>query len=100
LPPSSSGLLPESLAKKMNTDDKDIGEWMNMDLELDSDFKHQEWEYVLLIPGIDQSKFMEVFSNCASSFNQTENKRNVRGVIYVYYTDGEDCYIKEVSPSY
>ena len=100
LPPSSSGLLPESLAKKMNNEDKDIGEWMSMELELDSDFKHQEWEYVLLISGIDQSKFMEVFTSCAGSFSQVESKRNVRGVIYVYYTDGEDCYIKEVSPSY
>ena len=100
LPPSSSGLLPESLAKKMNKEDKDIGEWMSMELELDSDFKHQEWEYVLLISGIDQSKFMEVFTSCAGSFSQVESKRNVRGVIYVYYTDGEDCYIKEVSPSY
>jgi len=100
LPPNSSSLLPEKLASKMNIDDKDIGEYMSTDLELDSDFKKNDWEYILKIPNIDLNKFLYVFDKLENTFTQQEKKRNVRGKIYVYYTEDGECYMKDVSPSY
>jgi len=100
LPPSSSHLLPKSLARRMNTDEKTIGEFMHMDLKLDSDFKKNEWEYIILTPNIDLDKFIKVFKEEETNMDEIEKKRNVRGKIYVYYTEGEDCFMKEVSPTF
>lgn len=100
LPPASKSLLPEGIADKMNKDNKDIGQFMNTELDFDSDFKKNEWEYILLIDSIDVNKFLDVFKSCENTLSQYEKKRNVRGVIYVYYSEGDECFVKEVSPNH
>ena len=100
LPPKSKDLLPKPLYKYMNESDKEIGEWMKTDLALDSDFKKNDWEYILLSPSINQTKFMEVFNRHVKEFTEYETKRNVRGKVFVYYTEDGECYMKEVIPKY
>lgn len=100
LPPNSSGLLPECISKKMNENDKDIGNWMKTNFELDSDFKKNDWEYILLIPNIDVYNFIDVFNKNQDQFTEFEKKRNVRGKIYVYYTEDGECFVKDISPNY
>jgi len=100
LPPKSKNLLPSSLQKYMTEEDKEIGEWMKTDLELDSDFKKNDWEYILLTPSINQTKFLDIFNRHVKEFNEYETKRNVRGKVFVYYTEDEECFMKEIIPKY
>lgn len=100
LPPKSKELLPKAIQKYMSEEDNEIGEMMKTDLVLDSDFKKNDWEYILLTPNIDQGKFMEIFNRHAKEFTDYETKRNVRGKVFVYYTEDGECYMKEIIPKY
>jgi 5'-3' exonuclease len=98
LPPTSKDLMPKCLQKHMSIEDKDIGEWMNTKLDLDTDFKKNDWEYVLLTPNIDTNKFLEIFKMNENNFDKDEIKRNCRGKIYIYYTENNECYVKDIMP--
>ena len=57
-------------------------------MQTDKNGKQQEWEAVVLIPFIDESRLIAAMKDCESRLSETEKIRNRHGPMQVYvYTD-------------
>ena len=105
LPPQSKRLLPECLQKYFDKNDACLGKWMDDKIEIDCDFKVQEYEGIVKLPFIDYKDFEDVLKKEEENLTTIENSRNTKGKLFVYFqeenpdTKQMECVVEMVSPS-
>jgi len=105
LPPKSKKLLPECLQKYYDKNDSSLGKWMQDKIEIDCDFKMQEYEGIVKLPFIEYKDFEDVLKKEEKNLTTMENSRNARGKIFVYYqeenpdTKQMECVVEMATPS-
>lgn len=105
LPPRSKKLLPECLQKYYDKSDKSLGKWMDDDIEIDCDFKMNEYEGIVKLPFIEYKDFEDVLKKEDSNLTTIEISRNKKGKIFVYFqeenpdTKQMECVTEMVEPS-
>jgi len=68
----------------MTEDNSPILEYYPKKFELDLNGKRQDWEAVVLIPFIDESKLLEAMDNEVLNLSEEEVFRNIRGSLLCY----------------
>uniref|UniRef100_A0A8C6HE03 5'-3' exoribonuclease 1 n=1 Tax=Mus spicilegus TaxID=10103 RepID=A0A8C6HE03_MUSSI len=76
LPSASKNLLPTCYQHLMTSKDSPIIEYYPPDFKTDLNGKQQEWEAVVLIPFIDETRLLEAMETCNHSLKKEERKRN------------------------
>lgn len=89
LPPKSSNLLPDSLAKLMIKEDSPISDFYPENFQIDMNGKKNLWEGIVLLPFIDQEKLLgEVDKNRKKNkLSIEEETRNCFGKDIVFYSN-------------
>jgi 5'-3' exonuclease len=105
LPPKSRKLLPECVQKYFHKDDASLGNWMQDEVEIDCDFKMNEYEGIVKLPFIEHKDFEDVLKKEEKNLSVIENSRNTKGKVFVYYqelnpdTKVMECVVEMVTPS-
>ena len=105
LPPKSKKLLPECLQKYYEKTDDTLGKWMQDEVQIDCDFKLNEYEGIVKLPFIEYKDFEDVLKKEEKNLTTIENSRNTKGKIFVYYqeenpdTKQMECIVEMVNPS-
>jgi 5'-3' exonuclease len=105
LPPKSKKLLPECVQKYFQKDDSDLGKWMKDEVEIDCDFKMNDYEGIVKLPFIEHKDFEDVLKKEEKNLSSIENSRNTKGKVFVYYqelnpdTKVMECVVEMVTPS-
>jgi len=89
LPPKSSNLLPESLAKLMIQEDSPISNFYPENFQIDMNGKKNIWEGIVLLPFIEQEKLLgEVKINKKTTDLSLEEKtRNCFARDIIFYSN-------------
>ncbi|ODM95979.1 5'-3' exoribonuclease 1 [Orchesella cincta] len=90
LPSQSKKLLPGCYQWLMTQDNSPILEYYPKKFEQDLNGKRQDWEAVVLIPFIDESKLLEAMENEVLNLSEEEVFRNARGALLCYSYTKED----------
>jgi hypothetical protein len=84
LPAESSHALPESIQWLMTDDSSPIIDIYKSDAPLDPNGKHLPWQFVLLLPFIDESKIAETFLRFKNRLNLEDRKKNALGKTVIF----------------
>jgi len=89
LPAASKALLPVAFQWLMTANESPIIDFYPVDFEQDLNGKQQDWEAVVLIPFIDETRLLKAMSPLYSKMNQVESARNKHGPMWIgnYLTD-------------
>jgi len=88
LPPKSSKLLPESLAKLMIQDNSPISNFYPENFQIDMNGKKNVWEGIVLLPFIEQKKLLEEvkINKINSDLSFEEKNRNCFARDIIFYS--------------
>ncbi|XP_050708654.1 5'-3' exoribonuclease 1-like isoform X2 [Eriocheir sinensis] len=88
LPPLSKKLLSKAYWGLMCNEDSPLKEFYPSTFLTDLNGKQQDWEAVVLIPFIDETKLLEAMETCNTYLTEEERNRNSHGPMYIYtYTE-------------
>lgn len=90
LPAASIDLLPKAYHTLMTDSNSSLIEYYPVDFETDLNGKKQEWEAVVLIPFIDETKLLAAMKETAHLLTDSEKKRNVHGPMLKYQYSEKD----------
>lgn len=87
-PSSSCKLLPEPYRHLMTDQNSPIADFYPVDFLIDTEGKRAEWEGVVLIPFIEESRLLQAIGSVPQgSLSAGERKRNAAGSILVFMHD-------------
>ncbi|XP_068136887.1 5'-3' exoribonuclease 1 isoform X2 [Hyperolius riggenbachi] len=89
LPAASKDLLPQSYQSLMVSEDSPIIDYYPQDFKTDLNGKQQEWEAVVLIPFIDETRLLEAMDPCNRILAEEEKMRNRHSECFMYWFDKE-----------
>jgi len=95
LPPASKNLLPKPLQNLMLEDSSPVKDFYPLEFETDLNGKLQEWEAVVLIPFIDESRLLEAMEPVVQNkLTLDERARNCYGphLLYEYIPEAQGTY--------
>ncbi|XP_069831515.1 5'-3' exoribonuclease 1 isoform X2 [Dendropsophus ebraccatus] len=92
LPAASKDLLPLAYQSLMTSEDSPIIDYYPQDFKTDLNGKQQEWEAVVLIPFIDETRLLEAMESCNKQLTEDEKKRNQHSECFLYWYDKETNY--------
>uniref|UniRef100_A0A8C4ZYR0 Uncharacterized protein n=1 Tax=Gadus morhua TaxID=8049 RepID=A0A8C4ZYR0_GADMO len=94
LPAASKDLLPQSYRPLMTSDSSSIIQYYPLDFKTDLNGKQQEWEAVVLIPFIDETRLLAAMEPCNEHLTKWEKTRNrhTECIVYTYDTDVDLTY--------
>lgn len=84
LPSASKELLPNAYHALMTQANSKLIDYYPVEFLTDLNGKKQEWEAVVLIPFIDETKLLDAMKDCASLLTDTERDRNIHGPMLKY----------------
>ncbi|XP_047139268.1 5'-3' exoribonuclease 1 isoform X1 [Hydra vulgaris] len=87
LPAASRKLLPEAYQSLMIMDNSPIIDFYPPDFRTDLNGKQQDWEGVVLIPFIDETRLLKAVRENCSRLTEEEKQRNSFGCSYKYNYD-------------
>ncbi|KAH8294459.1 hypothetical protein KR018_007499, partial [Drosophila ironensis] len=88
LPAASSKLLPVPYHDLMLNPKSPLAEFYPVEFESDLNGKKHDWEAVVLIPFIDESRLLKAMEPCEALLSEAERERNRHGPMYQYeYTE-------------
>mmetsp|Transcript_51534 Transcript_51534/g.75383 ORF Transcript_51534/g.75383 Transcript_51534/m.75383 type:complete len:550 (-) Transcript_51534:45-1694(-) len=89
LPPKSSNLLPESLAKLMIQDNSPISNFYPENFQIDMNGKKNVWEGIILLPFIEQKKLLEEvkINKINNDLSFEEKNRNCFARDIIFYSN-------------
>ncbi|XP_075058040.1 5'-3' exoribonuclease 1 isoform X2 [Mixophyes fleayi] len=91
LPAASKDLLPQAYQSLMTGEESPIIDYYPQDFKTDLNGKQQEWEAVVLIPLIDETRLLEAMEPCNKCLSEDEHKRNRHSECLMYlYENGID----------
>ncbi|XP_072474295.1 5'-3' exoribonuclease 1 isoform X3 [Notamacropus eugenii] len=97
LPAASKDLLPGCYQHLMTSEESPIIEYYPPDFKTDLNGKQQEWEAVVLIPFIDETRLLQAMEACNKYLREEEKKRNRHSECLMYWFD-QDAEFKYPSP--
>eukprot|EP00092_Neocalanus_flemingeri_P006262 GFUD01006736.1.p1 GENE.GFUD01006736.1~~GFUD01006736.1.p1 ORF type:complete len:1636 (+),score=540.21 GFUD01006736.1:158-5065(+) len=83
LPAASKKLVPPPLQWLMTAKESEIIDYYPVDFEQDLNGKQQDWEAVVLIPFISESRLLSAMTPIYPKLNQDEASRNTHGPMWV-----------------
>ncbi|XP_075717589.1 5'-3' exoribonuclease 1 [Rhinoderma darwinii] len=89
LPAASKDLLPSAYQSLMTSEDSAIIDYYPQDFKTDLNGKQQEWEAVVLIPFIDETRLLEAMDPCNKRLTEDEKYRNKHSECLMYWYDRE-----------
>ncbi|KAM8952222.1 5'-3' exoribonuclease 1 isoform 2-T2 [Pelodytes ibericus] len=89
LPSASKDLLPQAYQSLMVSEDSPVIDYYPQDFKTDLNGKQQEWEAVVLIPFIDETRLLEAMEPCNKCLTDDERKRNQHSECYKYWYEKE-----------
>ncbi|XP_072264021.1 5'-3' exoribonuclease 1 [Pyxicephalus adspersus] len=89
LPAASKDLLPQAYQSLMISQDSPIIDYYPQDFKTDLNGKQQEWEAVVLIPFIDETRLLEAMEPCNKRLTEEEKNRNRHSECFVYWFEKE-----------
>ncbi|KAM3932202.1 5'-3' exoribonuclease 1 isoform 1-T1 [Leptodactylus fuscus] len=89
LPAASKDLLPQAYQSLMTSEDSPIIDYYPQDFKTDLNGKQQEWEAVVLIPFIDETRLLEAMESCNRRLTEDEKKRNRHSECLMYWYEKE-----------
>ncbi|WAR13796.1 XRN1-like protein [Mya arenaria] len=94
LPAASKELLPVPYQNLMTNATSPVIEFYPLDFETDLNGKQQDWEAVVLIPFIDESRLLEAIRSVCHLLTPDEKARNSHGphLLYEYVEEPGDPY--------
>ncbi|XP_040283999.1 5'-3' exoribonuclease 1 isoform X3 [Bufo bufo] len=94
LPAASKDLLPQAYQSLMTSEDSPIIDYYPQDFRTDLNGKQQEWEAVVLIPFINETRLLEAMKNCYKLLKEEERNRNRHSecLMYLYEKDTDFKY--------
>nr|XP_045617221.1 5'-3' exoribonuclease 1-like isoform X2 [Procambarus clarkii] len=84
LPPLSKKLLSRAYQGLMINEDSPLKEFYPSSFSTDLNGKQQDWEAVVLIPFIDETRLLEAMKPCNEHLTAEERSRNIHGPMFVY----------------
>lgn len=84
LPAASKELLPTAYHRLMTDPSSKIIEYYPVDFLTDLNGKKQEWEALVLIPFIDETKLIDAMNDCNDKLTDNEKSRNIHGPMLQY----------------
>lgn len=84
LPPNSKDLLPVAYQDLMLNPNSELIDFYPAKFETDMNGKKQEWEALVLIPFIDETRLLTAMDRCESHLKDAERGRNKHGPMSVY----------------
>lgn len=84
LPPNSKDLLPEAYQDLMLNPRSELIDFYPANFETDMNGKKQDWEALVLIPFIDESRLLTAMAKCENNLKDGERQRNKHGPMSVY----------------
>lgn len=101
LPSSSSSLLPQAYGKLMTESYSPILDFYPTDFVLDLNGKKNEWEAVIILPFIEESRLIEAERDfCLDSLSGEEIARNTKSPYHLYAAVPKDHAVKLASSCY
>lgn len=79
LPPQSGHCLPQQFARLMTDPDSPILDFYPLEFKEDPDGKRYKWQWVVLLPFIDQERLLRTAEPLESLLTQDEQHRNCEG---------------------
>ncbi|KAM5165613.1 LOW QUALITY PROTEIN: 5'-3' exoribonuclease 1 [Mantella aurantiaca] len=92
LPAASKDLLPQAYQSLMIGEESPIIDYYPQDFKTDLNGKQQEWEAVVLIPFIDETRLLEAMEACNKRLTEEEKTRNRHSECYMYFFEKEADY--------
>ena len=87
LPVASKDCIPEAYWHLMDEKTSEIGDFYPTSFTTDLNGKKQEWEAVVLIPFIDESRLLSAMQPCFAKLMKSERVRNQHGPCQLYAHD-------------
>ncbi|XP_063772070.1 5'-3' exoribonuclease 1 isoform X2 [Pseudophryne corroboree] len=84
LPAASKELLPQAYQSLMTSEESEIIDYYPQDFKTDLNGKQQEWEAVVLIPLIDETRLLDAMEPCNKHLTEDEKKRNTHSECLMY----------------
>lgn len=90
LPPNSKDLLPAAYQDLMLNPNSELIDFYPANFETDMNGKKQDWEALVLIPFIDETRLLTAMAKCEPRLLDGERNRNSHGPMSVYTHNAED----------
>lgn len=84
LPAHSKEHLPSAYHNLMTQSNSPVIDYYPLDFETDLNGKKQDWEAVVLIPFIDETRLISAMGECEADLSEGERARNIHGPMLQY----------------
>jgi 5'-3' exoribonuclease 2 len=100
LPPRSAHALPQACSKLMTDPESPIADFYPTKFGMDPNGKKFTWQWVVLLPFVDEKRLVAAVNTCIDSFTEEEKRRNTLGaeLLFVHKESGVGRALLPIGP--